>query len=200
MAEDVVTTIGEKGLEALYDAQTYILLETFSEPLNPSAAAKKLGVPANRLHYQVKRLSEAGLLRVVSENGRQKVYQRVDTKFRFRKEALYLVGEAITAGGNALLSRLQKGFARAFENFFRAVQCKADEENADYGLLDLGEGVPHASYQPMLGVAEVRLSRAGYEEVVRVMREALEAAEGAAGEGETCTVAFALYAGRVVSG
>ena len=200
MTESAAVTIDERGLKLLHNAETYILLETFNEPLNPSAAAKKLGVPANRLHYQVKRLTEAGLLRVVSENGRSRVYQRVGTKFRFRKEALGVVGAAITAGGNALLSRLQKGFAGAFENFFRAVQCKADEENADYGLLDLSEGVPHASYQPTLGVAEVRLSRAGYEEVVRVMREALEVAEGAAGEGETCTVAFALYAGRVVSG
>ena len=80
MTKDVVTTIGERGLEALYDAQTHILLETFKEPLNPSAAAKKLGVPANRLHYQVKRLAEAGLLRVVSENGRSRVYERVSTK------------------------------------------------------------------------------------------------------------------------
>ena len=110
------------------------------------------------------------------------------------------MGEALAAGGNALFEGLQRGFTGAFENFFGAAQREADEESAEYGLLELGEGVPHASYQPMLGVAEVRLSRAGYEEVVRVMREALEAAEAAAGEGETCTVAFALYAGRVVSG
>ena len=200
MTEDVVITIGERGLEALCDAQTYILLETFNEPLNPSAAAKKLGVPANRLHYQVKRLAEAGLLRVVSENGRQKVYQRVDTRFQCRKDTLGVVREAITAGGNALLEGLQKEFVRALEASFEAAQQGADEEADEYVLLEPSEGVPHASYQPMLGVTEVRLSREGYEKVMRVMGEALEAAKEAAGEGKICTVAFALYAGRVVPG
>ena len=199
MTETAAVTIDERGLELLHNAETYLLLETFDEPLNPSAAAKKLSVPANRLHYQVKRLAEAGLLRVVSENGRSRVYERVGTKFRFRKEALGVVGEAITAGGNALLSRLQKGFARAFERFFKVVQCEADEENSDYGLLELGHGVPLNVYQPALGMTEVRLSREGYAEVVRVMREALEAADSKTGEGEVCTVAFALYPGRVVS-
>ncbi len=200
MTESAAVTIDERGLELLHNAETYLLLETFDEPLNPSAAAKKLGVPANRLHYQVKRLAEAGLLRVVSENGRSRVYERVGTKFRFRKEALGVVGEALTAGGNALLEGLQKGFTRAFETFFEAVQREADEENSEYGLLNLGKGVSVGAYQPALGMAEVRLSREGYASVARVMREALEAAEreGVAGEGEACTVAFALYAGRVI--
>ena len=199
---NVPFTVDEQGLELLHNAETYALLETFEEPLNPSAAAKKLGVPANRLHYHVKRLSEAGLLRVVSERGRSRVYQRVSTKFRFRKEALGVVAEAVTAGAGDLLEGLQKGFTRALETFFGAAQREADEDTDEYGLLDLGEGVPHA-YQPMLGMAEVRLSREGYASVVRVMREALttaekEADEGA-GEGDVCTVAVVVYPGRAVS-
>ena len=193
---NVPITVDERGLEALHDANTYLLLETFKEPLNPSAAAKKLGVPANRLHYQVKRLSEAGLLRVVGENGRSRVYQRVGATFRFRKEALYVVAEALTAGADGLLEGLRKGFTRALETFFGMAQREADEGTDEFGLLELGEGVPQ-TYQPLLGVAEVRLSREGYASVVRVMREALEAAEGAGeAEGEGCTVAVVLYPGR----
>ena len=58
-------TLNEQQLELLCNANTYLLLETFKEPLNPSAAAKKLGLPANRVHYHVKRLAAAGLLRTV---------------------------------------------------------------------------------------------------------------------------------------
>ena len=198
-------TLNEQQLELLCNANTYLLLETFKEPLNPSAAAKKLGLPANRVHYHVKRLATAGLLRTVSETGRRRVYQTVATRFRFRKELLGPVADALTAGGGDLLTGLQRGFVAAFERFFGAAQGEADEHSdyglgSDYGLLELGNGVPLRAYQPLLGVAEVRLSEKGYAKVIKAVQEALHDAEESteAGDAKPCTVAVVVYPGRAV--
>ncbi len=195
-------TLNEQQLELLCDAKTYLLLETFKEPLNPSAAAKKLGLPANRVHYHVKRLAAAGLLRVVSENGRSRVYETVATKFRFRKELLGHVAASLTTGAGDLLTGLRQGFTNAFERFFEATQGEADEDASDYGRLELGDGVSLRAYQPLLGVAEVRLSEKGYAKVVQAVQEALHDAEGEGTEAgdaaKPCTVAVVVYPGRAV--
>ena len=198
-------TLNEFQLELFYNAKTYLLLETFTKAMNPSDAAKKLGVPANRVHYHVKRLAAAGLLQVVSETGRRRVYKTVATKFRFRKDLLEPVADALTAGGADLLGGLKDGFTTAFEQFFETARGEADEDSSDYGLLDLGTGQPQRAYQPLLGMTELRLSRKGYAQVVEAMMTALHAAEKTnAGEaekrsaGKPCTVAVVVYQGRAV--
>ena len=192
-------TLNEQQLELLCDAKTYILLETFKEPLNPSAAAKKLGMPANRVHYHVKRLATARLLRTVSENGRSRVYETVATKFHFRKELLGQVATSLTAGAEDLLTGLQREFVNSFEHFFQAAQGEADGDSSHYGLLELGDGVPLRAYQPLLGTAGVRLSREGYAQVVQAIMAALHDAELKESQsGETCTVAVVVYPGRAV--
>lgn len=70
MTDPELFTLNEQQLELLCNAKTYLLLQTFKEPTNPSAAAKKLGVPANRVHYHVKRLAAAGLLERVGRGRR----------------------------------------------------------------------------------------------------------------------------------
>ena len=192
-------TLNERQLELLCDAKTYVLLETFKEPLNPSAAARKLGLPANRVHYHVKRLAAAGLLRTVSVNGRSRVYETVATRFRLRKSLLGSVAIALTTGAGDVLSGLRRGFVTAFEHFFNEAHREVNEGAEEYSILDL-EAEPFKAYQPLVGAVEVRLSPEAYAQVVRAMTAAVETAERKAeGEGgETCTVAVVVYKGRMV--
>jgi predicted HTH transcriptional regulator len=81
-------TLNEQQLELLSTIPLYQMLEHFAEPSTPSQVAKRLNRPANTVHYHVKRLVAAKLLRCAERNGRQCKYQRVSSKFRFHKSLL----------------------------------------------------------------------------------------------------------------
>lgn len=54
--------LNAQQLELVFNLPYYAALYILKEPLTPSKAARHLRVPANVMHYRVKRLLEAGLL------------------------------------------------------------------------------------------------------------------------------------------
>ncbi|WP_027480478.1 helix-turn-helix transcriptional regulator [Deinococcus pimensis] len=73
-----------EDVEALLDllARDLPLLSAFVRPATPSEAARRLGEPANRVHYRVARLARRGFLRPVERRGRVTFYEV--TAYRYR--------------------------------------------------------------------------------------------------------------------
>lgn len=82
--------------EALLDfAYGARLLEKFMEPSTSSQAAHALAEPANRVAYHVRKLTEAGLLRVAGRQGKRVLYQVTAQTFHVPR-ALVQLDEPLT--------------------------------------------------------------------------------------------------------
>jgi len=196
-------TLSEAQVHLLFDVRNVALLRLLRQPDTPSGAAKKLGLPANTLHYRVKRLAEVGLLEVAQERGRRRTYRTVAETFRIPKGLLYSVGEALPDMLEGLLGRVHRELMAEVERF--SFSIAALEEGAEDDVtFDLEKALQVSTqrlesghYPPTVAVSSFRLSAAGYQKLTGALREVLTSTEEE--RGEVCTVALLVYRGRSVA-
>jgi Helix-turn-helix domain len=189
-----VLTLNKQQLDLLQDFTHYPVLQIFEKPHNPSQVAKSLNMPANALHYRVKKLAEAGLLKLVSQHGRVRSYQSVANHFRVHRDLISTARESLGFSKD-LFDKVAKGFRKAEEDYIDQGFNKKDAEYIHFGLDDTGLQAM-GKYEPCLGVFEVPLTQEQYQ---RLTRELLKLAREVSKEdvkktAKPCTVTIVAFA------
>ena len=107
--------LNERQLELVFNLPYYAALYLFKEPLTPSEVARRLQVPANVMHYRVKRLLEAGLLEVADDSNRSRTYKTVAERFSLAPELQPALSEAIPTMLDTMLGKLHRNFLKSIE-------------------------------------------------------------------------------------
>ena len=183
-------------LELIFNLPYYGALYLFKEPLTPSEVARRMQVPANVMHYCVKRLFEAGLLEITDDSSRSRTYQTVATRFLLSPELQPAVGEAVPAMLETMLSKLHRNFLKSLETDMDS----ADELfeggpvafNLDTSLIISNANPP--KYGPWVSISTRALSAEQFQKVTQAVNAIL--AEVPVEEGERCTLAFLAYRGE----
>lgn len=185
-------TINARQLELLQDFTNFPVLQIFTEPLNASQVAKRLNMPANTMHYRVKKLSEAGLLKVVEQRGRRRVYQSVATHFRVRRDLFRNLEDSSVLTKDALI-KLAKGYETALEEHIQKHARDDDDTGYIHFGIDESERVM-AAYEPCLGIFETSLSQEQYLKLTKALLDIAGEATKQSAKGKHCTVAVVAFA------
>lgn len=189
--------LNETQLELVFNLPYYAALYLFKDPLTPSEVARRLRVPANVMHYRVKRLAEAGLLEVAEDNGRSRTYKSVASTFSISAEVLPAVTEALPAMLEGMLSRVQRNFLGRLETDLQDLEALLEEGPVVFELsesLTLGTVSPH-EYPVWTSLATRSLSAARYRKIVEAVSTLLDEVEAEEGE-KPCTLSFLAFQGR----
>jgi DNA-binding Lrp family transcriptional regulator len=185
-------TINAQQLELLQDFTTFPILQIFTEPSNPSQVAKSLNMPANTMHYRVKKLHEAGLLKMVSQKGRRRSYQSVATNFRVRKSLLQRLEPSVNPISKDALSKVARGYDAALAEHVQ--KHLTDEMNpyVHFGIED--EGYQTISdYEPCFAVYEMPISKSDYKELTQTLIEMTNNYKNKNPKEKHCTVAIVAF-------
>ena len=101
------------------------LLEKFMEPSTPSRAARALAEPANRVAYHVRKLTDAGLLRVAGRQGKRVLYQAVAQTFLV-PHALVRLDEPLT-----LIEPVMREITTAYAHAILGWQARRAEDGPE---------------------------------------------------------------------
>lgn len=201
MTQTDAYTLNESQLELVFNLPYYATLYLFKTPLTPSAAARRLQVPANVMHYRVKRLYEAGLLEVADDNGRSRSYRSVSQEFSVPPEVLPAVTEAVPAMLDTMLSKLHRHVLESTEKELWDLEALTQDGPFTF---DLGEPLifgPEDRYFSRVSVSSIDLSADQYRRVVETVMSAFDKVQQEvknSSEGETtrCTLAFMAFQGQ----
>lgn len=190
-------------IDLLADVGNHPILATFTEPQNPSEAARRLDMPANRLHYHVGKLADAGLLVEDERNGRSTRYRTVATRFLVPRELAGRFELALPAAGRDALERLTGAFEGALERHLRT--HLGVEEAGEGFVYDLQPGLAadaRIPFAPTLRVLEVAVPAERYAEALERIAAVLEElrADGPDDGGRGCTFAVAAFGAKPSDG
>ncbi len=189
--------LNERQLELVFNLPYYTALYLFKEPLTPSEVARRLQVPANVMHYRVKRLLEADLLEVADDNARSRTYRTVAERFLLSPELQHTLGEAIPAMLDTMLSKLHRNFLKSIEDGATAETDLFENGPVEFDLdtsLIISNANPPA-YGPWVSISTRSLSAEQFQKVTEAVTAIL--GEVPIGEGEKrCTLAFLAYQGE----
>jgi DNA-binding transcriptional ArsR family regulator len=185
-------TLNAGQLELLRDFTNFPVLQIFAEPHNPSQVAKGLKMPANSMHYRVKKLYEAGLLKVVEQKGRRRSYQSVATNFRVRRGLMQTL-DASHNFTNDALSKVAKGYDTALAEHIQKHTKDSDDTGYIYFGIDDSERVM-TSYEPCLGLFETTLSQEQYQRLTKALLDIASETTKQSEKGKHCTVAIVAFA------
>lgn len=189
--------LNETQLELVFNLPYYAALYLFRDPLTPSEVARRLRVPANVMHYRVKRLAEAGLLEVAEDNGRSRTYRSVARTFAISAEVLPAVTEALPAMLEGMLGKVQRNFLGRLETDLHDLEALLEHGPVTFELsesLTLGTISPH-EYPVWTSLATRSLSSAQYQKIIEAVSAVLNEVEPDEGE-KLCTLAFVAFQGR----
>ena len=113
--ETNVYPLNADQLELLFNLPYYAALYPFKEPLTPSEVARRLRVPANVMHYRVKRLHDVGLLEVDDDGSRSRTYKTVAERFSLSPELQPVLGEAVPAMLDKMVGKLHHNLLQRLE-------------------------------------------------------------------------------------
>ena len=187
--------LNERQLELLFNLPYYAALYLFKEPLTPSEAARRLQVPANVMHYRVKRLHEAGLLEIADDSNRSRTYKTVAERFLLSPTLQHPLGEAIPAMLDTMLSKLHRNFLKSIETGATETELFENgpvEFDLDTSLVVSGTKPP--VYGPWVSISTRSLSAEQFQKVTEAVAAIL--GEVPIDEGERCTLAFLAYQGE----
>jgi DNA-binding Lrp family transcriptional regulator len=188
-----IFTLNKQQLELLQDFTNYPILQIFEKPHNPTQVAKGLKMPANALHYRVKKLAEVGLLKLVSQKGRIRQYQSVGTNFRVHRD-VFQSHEYSFGFTKDLFDKVAKGFHLAEEEFVEKGLRNKDSEYIHFGLNDSGETVLK-NHEPCLATFEMPLTQEQYrrltKEILKIAHEVQK--EEMKKNSKACTIAIAAF-------
>lgn len=197
MSQSDAYLLNEAQLELVSNLPYYAALSMFKEPLTPSEAARRLRVPANVMHYHVKRLLEAGLLERTEEGGRGHLYKSVSQRFSVAPEVLPAATEALPAMLDTMLSKLHRNFLGRTEAELRDIDALLEAGPVVFELnesLTLGSVEPH-DYPTWVSIATVELSAEQFQRFTDAVRGILDEAKADRGE-KRCTLAFLAFQGQ----
>ncbi len=185
-------TLNQQQLELLRDFTNFPVLQIFTEPHNPSQVAKNLKMPANTVHYRVKKLYEAGLLKLVEQKGRRRSYQSVATNFRVRRDLMQTL-DAAHGFTNDALTKVAKGYDTALEQHIEKHAKDSDDTGYIHFGIDDSERVM-AAYEPCLGLFETSLSQEQYLKLTKALLDIAGETIKQSAKGKHCTVAIVAFA------
>lgn len=185
-------TLNQQQLELLQDFTNFPVLQIFTDPLNPSEVAKRLNMPANTLHYRVKKVSEAGLLKVVEQHGRRRIYQSVAINFRVCRHLFRTLNDSSVLTKDALI-KLAKGYETALEQYIEKHTKDSDDTGYIHFGIDDSERVM-AAYEPCLGLFEMSLSQEQYFKLTKALLDMASETTKQGVKGKHCTVAIVAFA------
>ena len=189
--------LNERQLELVFNLPYYAALYLFKEPLIPSEAARRLQIPANVMHYRVKRLLEAGLLEVADDSNRSRTYKTVAHTFSISSEVLPAVTEALPSMLDGMLGKLHRNFLGRIEKDARDLETLLEDGPIAFKLSEsllLGDTKAH-EHPVWISLATRCLSAAQYQKIVRAVSAILDEAQQDEGE-KRCTLAFLAYQGE----
>ena len=197
MSQTDAYPLNAEQLELLFNLPYYGALYLFKEPLTPSEVARRMQIPANVMHYRVKRLVEAGLLEVADDGGRSRTYKTVSKRFSLAPELQAALGEAIPAMLETMLGKLHRNFLRSLETDMDSAGELFENGPVEFDLEDsliLGSTQP-PQYGPWVSISTRALSAEQFQKVTQAVNAIL--AEVPVNEGEKrCTLAFLAYRGE----
>ena len=189
--------LNAEQLELLFNLPYYAALYLFKEPLTPSEVARRLQIPANVMHYRVKRLVDAGLLEVADDSSRSRTYQTVAERFLLSPELRATVGEAVPAMLDGMLSKLHRNFMRRIETESGDSEDLFEDGPVEFDLdtsLIIGAVEP-PKYAPWVSISTRALSAEQFKKVTEAVSTILN--ETPVEEvGKRCTLAFLAYQGE----
>jgi DNA-binding Lrp family transcriptional regulator len=184
-------TINAEQLGLLQDFTNFPILQIFTEPRNPSQVAKNLKMPANSMHYRVKKLHEAGLLKIVEQKGRRRSYQSVATNFRVHRDVLQRLEQSENPIGRDAFSKVAKGYETALEECVNKHVAENDPY-IQFGIEDEGYKTI-ADYEPFFAVYEMSISKADYKKLTQTLIEIVDKYKNGNPKDKHCTVAVVAF-------
>ncbi len=197
----------EAQLDALLDVRhgTHLLAQ-FLTAHTASEAARKLGEPANRVSYHVRRLHDLGLLVNAETRGRRQLYRSVAEDFYLSPELhRSLEGvQGVRPYLNALIEAYLAAGNRQTEQpdtpFVQLSQDGGDERGAALSV-GVPEPDPAVAFAAQLNMRVLHLTPARYRELSALLWQAVQDAEavppGTPGT-RLCTVALLTFPGSVL--
>ena len=188
-------------LELVFDLRNAQVLRALRTPQTASGVARALELPVTLVHYRVNKLLGAGLLQIVSDNGRGRVFRTVHETFSVPRDLVTELGETLPEMLETLLNRVYRAFFAEFEKL--SLDLGTFDEAGDMVTVDLernlgvsGERGPAERFRfvPRVAVTSVKLSEARYEELAETSRRTISDAADEEG-GERCTFAVLSYRG-----
>ena len=197
MAQTDAYPLNERQLELIFNLPYYAALYAFKDPLIPSEAARRLRVPANVMHYRVKRLYEAGLLQVVDDSSRSRTYRSVAQRFSISPEVLPAVTEAMPAMLDTMLSKLHRHALQRTEAELRELETLAQDKPFTFDLsesLTIEKDNPKG-YPSWVAISTIDMNATQYRKILDAVRQVFDEAEADKGENR-CTLAFLAFQGQ----
>lgn len=190
----------EALLDFTYGAR---LLEQFLTPGTPSQAAHALKEPANRVTYHVRKLADAGLLRVAGRQGKRVLYETVARTFHVPR-ALVSLDEPLTLI-EPIMREVTRTYAHAIyehharqvanadhdddRNLMVALTLRCEEERDEVRITR-----QHVRYPPAMRVRTAQLTHEQYARAQAALDEILSglATEEADGTKKTTFVVMSF--------
>lgn len=188
-------TVNEEQLRLLSDVSVYGMLERFDEPRTPTEAAKRLRLPANTVHYHVKRFVAAGLLRVTENNGRQHKYQRVADKFRFHESLLPTYEKEFPESLAQHLKKINKHFVKQTEKM-QPSDFVRDPKDSAFILLEFKDFDDMDVDKTVALTLEVSLTKKQHAKFVEALEKLFVEIKASVSEGGDYTFCFLTCPGR----
>ena len=189
--------LNAEQLGLVFNLPYYSALYLFKEPLTPSEVARRMQVPANVMHYRVKRLLDAGLLEVADDSSRSRTYQTVAERFLLSPELQPAVGEAVPTMLDGMLSKLHRNVLQSIETGSGDTEALLENGPIEFDLndsLNLGIVKPY-DYPVSAAISTRALSAAQFQRVVKAVTTILNEVPIEEGE-KRCTLAFLAYQGE----
>lgn len=191
--------LNERQLELVFNLPYYATLYLFKTPQTPSEAARRLQVPANVMHYRVKRLLEAGLLEVAEENGRSRTYRSVAERFSVSSDVIPALTDVLPAMLDAVLSKLHRGVLTGAERELRDLEALTQNGPLTFDLSEQFSVRPECRLTNEVNILAVDLSETQFRRVVAAVSDVFAEVGTEAAEGEAVrryTLAFVGLEGQ----
>lgn len=188
-------------LELVFDLRNVQVLRALRTPQTASGVAKTLELLPTLVHYRINKLLGAGLLQVVNDNGKGRVFRTVHETFSVPRDLAAELGDTLPGMLETLLNRVYRAFFAEFEKL--SLDLGAFDEAGDTVTVDLERNLGVSGergtagrfrYVPRAAVTSVKLSEARYEEVAEALRRTISGEKGE-DSGEQCTFAVLSYRG-----
>lgn len=189
--------LNAEQLELLFNLPYYVALYLFKEPLTPSEVARRLRVPANVMHYRVKRLVGAGLLEIADDSNRSRTYKTVAERFLLSSDVYPAVSEAVPAMIDGMPSKLHRNFMRRLEAEAEDFEALFENGPVEFSLEEsfaLGSSKP-PEYGTWVSISTPTLSAEQFQKIYQAVNTIISEVEPEEGE-KRCTLTFLAYGGE----
>ena len=196
---DTLPDLNREQLELLSKPHNLVLIGTFENPLSVAEAAKKLKLPPTTLHYRVKQLLEANLLKPVGRNGRSALYQAAERRFQVPPALALELKEGNLKAVREHLNRLEDRLSKVVASGTSPHQGSVDENMSTISANaeDAQDLASRGPFPAVITFSDIKLTEAQHLELCETVGNMLDKfQEAQAGEGrQPCFVTFVAFKG-----